>query len=162
MVMILGLLQNPTFTNLHCWVPPWKCANSAKTPKCGRRDLQSAQLWSWTSSSKPPDLRLWLDADGKFVFPPQIFSQMVGHGDGMVMHPMGSLIRKKSSNKNKSKTLPWIHSRHIQRNMGRGCGPLFLGYTSSHNHGSQKWVPPIGSLPFKYCHFPLPWLWEKE
>ncbi len=22
-------------------------------------------------------------------------------------------------------------------------------YTSSHNHGSQKWVPPIGSLPFK-------------
>ena len=35
--------------------------------------------------------------------------------------------------------------------------PLSLGggqpnvcYTSSHNHGSQKWVPPIGSVPFNY------------
>ena len=28
-------------------------------------------------------------------------------------------------------------------------------YTSFHNHGSQKWVPPNSSLPFKYGHFPL-------
>ena len=34
-------------------------------------------------------------------------------------------------------------------------------YTSSHNHGSQKWVPPI-VVTFQYSHFPLPWLWERE
>ena len=27
---------------------------------------------------------------------------------------------------------------------------------------SKVGVSPIGSLPFKYSHFPLPWLWEKE
>ncbi len=27
---------------------------------------------------------------------------------------------------------------------------------------SKMGVSPIGSFPFKYSHFPLPWLWEKE
>ena len=32
---------------------------------------------------------------------------------------------------------------------------LLSKYTSSHNHVSQKWVPPI-VVTFKYSHFPIP------
>ena len=32
-----------------------------------------------------------------------------------------------------------------------------VNYSSSHNHGSEKWVPRmVATVPFKYSHFSLP------
>ena len=52
-----------------------------------------------------------------------------------------------------NKYLPWDVQWFVQMKFIKFLvknGPFFgTCYTSSHNHGSQKWVPPIGYLPFK-------------
>ena len=180
MVMILGLLQNPTFTNLHCWVSPLKMCKlrqdtKVRTKRSSKRSALVLDIIFKTSNGFATLTRCgW-----KIRVSP---SNLLPKWWATVMEwwciPWDPWSVKKSSNKNKSKTLPWIHSRHIQRNMGRGCGPLFLGYTSSHNHGSQKWVPPIvvtfQILPFstsmimgervKVIHATssFPWMFDKH
>ena len=42
----------------------------------------------------------------------------------------------------------------LQKN-GETCKPTKKKYTSSHNHGSQKWVPPIVVTFQIVSHFPL-------
>ena len=49
---------------------------------------------------------------------------------------------------------------HVTKWSETGSGFLrnvLVKYHSSHNHGSEKWVPPIVVLPLENRHFPLQW-----
>ena len=51
-----------------------------------------------------------------------------------------------------------LPSRHVGEGKWRYPGYSALHGRDSKNHwdhGSEKWVPPIGSLPFKYSHLTL-------